>query len=440
MRVPVILGLCLVASGISQTVSNFTVLSSYNRPGTSQSSSGVWGWTSKSGKEYALLTSRTPGGVSVVDISTPATPKLVKFYPAGHNSAWFEVNGYQDVIYMVSQEASMGLFILDMSPLNAEPAGLPVATANNTLGFSTGHTLFCDGSVTPPLLWVTPGMQSMAVLNITNPMKPVLIKAFDPAGASHDFFSREGVAFHSTAGSTTNIWDVKDPANKKDLSTISGLSVSHNAWPSDDGKTLFTTEESVGKTLKAWNITDLTKPVKIAGGDWIGKTGVIAHNCYVTGNTLWVAHYSAGLWAVDITNPGAMKTLGFHKPSSSTATYGGTWGAYPFFKSGLVIHGDDEQGLFVLKPTWVTGIKGGYIASRFSISPLNKREIQLSLPNSGEYAMSIFTVAGDKIYSHSAIGNSGIQKVSLSEGLSNGNYLIKLSQNSHSFNGSIQIH
>ena len=434
------LGLCLmVGEGFSQTISKMTLQSSYIRPGTQEASSGIWGWTSNTGKEYALLTSRKPGGVSVVDISDPKTPKLIQFYPSGHNSVWFELNSSGNYVYMVSQEGTMGLFTLDMSPLNSATPGNPVALANNNSLFTNAHTIWIDNTVTPAVMWVTPGMQSIAVFSLADPKKPAQLAKFDPSGSSHDIFVRGNKCYHSTAGSTTNIWDVTNPAAKKDIATISGLAVAHNAWPTDDDKYLFTTEESVGRKVRSFDISNPATPSE--KNTWIGVTGVIAHNVYVQGKILWVAHYSGGLWAVDISDPTNMKTLGYHRPSTSTATYGGTWGCYPYFKSGNIIHGDDEKGLMVVKPDFGSvGIDYGTGAAKFTISPLNSQEIEFQLPAAGEYALSIFTPAGKQIFSRNATGTSGMQKLSVKAGgLANGNYVVKLNQASHIFSSPIVI-
>jgi hypothetical protein len=119
--------------------------------------------------------------------------------------------------------------------------------------------------------------------------------------------------------------------------------IAHNAWPSEDGRTLFTTEEIVGAYGKSWDISNPAAPRYL--GRYLGVSGVIAHNFYVKGSRLYVAHNRGGLRAVDIGNPANMRELGWHRPANN----GNSWGAYPWFKNGIVIHGDDRLGLFVVR-------------------------------------------------------------------------------------------
>lgn len=332
------------------------LLGTYNRPGTLESSSGIWGWTGSDGKEYALLTSRSPGGVSIVDISAPAAPRLINFIPSTGSSNWQEIHSYRDYAYKVSQENSDGLQIIHLAPLNA---GKPAVLVKNwTPHFTTAHTLFVDTSVSPGRLFVAYGRNSgVMIFTLEDPENPKWVKTLE--GEAHDMFARGDRLFVSNGSrGILSIYDITDLAAPMRIAYIDFGNIgsgeakgfAHNAWLSEDGRTLFTTQETVGTTLKAFDLSDMswTSPPKLVG-KWIGVEGLIAHNCYVKGNLLYVSHYTGGLRVVDISNPAAMREIAFHRPSARTETFAGSWGAYPWFRSGIVIHGDKDMGLFIGK-------------------------------------------------------------------------------------------
>jgi choice-of-anchor B domain-containing protein len=431
----------LSSTGFGQTLKGMEIVGKYIKPQTQSAASGVWGWTGSDGKEYALLTSRTPGGISFVDISTPATPKEIGFIAAGHNSVWHEVTSYKNYCYKVSQQGTHGLQIIDMAPMNQGQA--PKLISNFTKYFTFAHTVYADSTTTPARLYVTyMSTAGVLIMSLADPTNPVEIGKLP--GESHDMFARGDKLYISTQRrATLEIWNVANPASPVRLSTTSlaakskelgeipanGSTIAHNAWPSEDNKILYTTEETANTTMKSWNIENPAAPKML--GTYIGVKGVITHNVFIRNNLAYVAHYTAGLRIVDITDPANMKELALHRPSTSNATYGGSWGAYPWYKSGLVIHGDDADGLYIMKPTFSTSVAGAKVQSNFAVTGANHGAINFRLPKTGKYVLSIFTPAGKEVFNYRAMGNLGLQSLALGGGkLANGSYLVNLRQDS----------
>ncbi|MDB5103620.1 MAG: hypothetical protein JWP91_1309 [Fibrobacteres bacterium] len=442
-----ILGLAIAGilspDGFGQTSKNMTTLGTYLRPGTTQASAGVWGWTGATGKEYALLTSRKPGGISIVDISAPATPKEINFIPSTGNSIWHEVNGYHNYIYKVSQENSDGLQIIDMSPLNqGKPA---VLVKSPTTWFKTAHTVFVDTTVSPARLYVAyESTAGVMIFTLEDPENPKLIRTI--VGEAHDMYARGDRLYISNQfKATLTIWNIANVATTTplklsviDFNAIDpGLGepakgISHNSWPSEDNKVLFTTEETAGCTIKSWDLTNisLSSPPKLLG-KYIGVKGIIGHNVYIKGNLMFVGHYTAGIRVVDISDPVNMKEVAFHRPSASKELFGGTWGVYPWFKSGSIIHGDDVAGLFIekLDPA-VTALANGKNADpKLMIRALDNGTIKLRLSQAGPYVMSIYSSTGKQLFSQPGRATVGEESLSLRNGrLSAGSYVVRLSQ------------
>lgn len=427
---------------LAQTNKGITTLGTYIRPGTKSASAGIWGWTSPSGKEFALLTSRDPGGLSFVDISNPAQPKELGFIPSG-KSIWHEVHSYKHIAYKVSQENSDGLQIIDMSPL--EQGKPPILLRSALEWFTVAHTLFVDTTVTPARLFVAYGRtDGVKIFTLEDPANPKLIHTIPGGGETHDMFARGNRMYRSNQrASTLTIFDITTLTAPKEVYTIDFTAlattvgeplrgISHNSWLSEDGKFLFTTEETIGCTVKAFDITNVSKqnPPKLVGR-WIATNRIIAHNVYIKGTVMYVAHYTAGLRVVDVSDPANMKELAFNRPSSSTAEFGGTWGIYPWFKSGNIIHGDDVLGLLIEKITvsLPTAVQSTVNNPRLRISGLNDGRINLSLPKTGPYWISLFSPSGREMLALGGQGKSGMQTLTLNHGnLSMGRYMIRVAQ------------
>lgn len=444
-----LLGL-LCVEGYGQTRKNMTTLGTYNRPGTQESSAGIWGWTGATGKEYALLTSRDPGGVSIVDISTPATPKLVNFIASTGNSIWHELTSYKNYVYKVSQENRDGLQIINLAPLNEnKPA---VLVKSPTEFFTVAHTVYVDTTTSPARLYVAYGNTAgVKIFTLEDPENPKLVRTI--TGETHDMFARGNRLFASNQfKGTITIYDVTDPAGTVPvkLSTIDFANtgsgekkgIAHNAWLSEDGRYLFTSEETVGCSVKAFDLTgmSLTKAPTLVG-KWIAVNTIIAHNVYVKGSLLYVAHYTAGVRVVDISNPAQMKEIAFNRPSTSTDLFGGTWGIYPWFKSGVLIHGDDVKGLFVEKiDVMPVSAKEKAEKARFSISGMNKGILNFQLSQAGPYVVSLFAPSGKELMTLPGSGTAGIQALNLQDGrLSAGHYVAQLRQGSQVLSATVSL-
>jgi choice-of-anchor B domain-containing protein len=441
----------LPSKGSAQTTKGLTIVSSYIRPGTTSASAGIWGWTGATGKEYALLTSRKPGGVCVVDISAPATPKEIVFIPSSGNSIWHEVTSYRNYVYKVSQENSDGLQIINMAPLNQDKPAVKVKDLLTY--FKTAHTLYVDTTVTPARLFVAyESTAGVMIFTLEDPENPKLVRTI--VGEAHDMFGRGDRLYVSNQfKSTVTIWNIANVATTTPLKLAvidfnavdigigePAKGISHNAWPSDDNKVLFTTEETAGTTIKSWDLTNmsLSSPPKLLG-KYIGVSGIIGHNVYLRGNLMFVGHYTAGMRVLDVSDPVNMKEVAFHRPSASKELFGGTWGVYPWFKSGNVIHGDDVLGLFVTKlDASVTALgetaketrraQAG-TANGMVLRSLGNGILGMRLSQAGPYVMSIHSSTGKRLFN--LPGNSGSveERFNLREqGLSNGNYVLQVRQ------------
>jgi choice-of-anchor B domain-containing protein len=313
-------------------------------PAGTLSGSGNWGYTSPDGRRFALT--GTSYGLSIVEVTDPARPRDVGLI-AGPASSWREVKTYGSYVY-VTTETRHGLDIVDLS----DP-GRPrlVRTWNQT--FASAHTLWIDAA--RGLLFAngtrdTAGAaQGMRVLDLTR-------DAEDPRdlGGFMDFYVHDGYSaggrLYAAAinGGFLAILDVSNPRAVREVSRFfTGGRFTHNAWPSRDGRYLFTTDERPGRPMEAWDLLNPLEPRKVA--EYIGAPGTIPHNVMVDGDRLLLSHYTEGVHLLDVRNPERPVLMASYDTSAAAPGFSGAWGAYVFPGSDLIVASDIEGGLFVLR-------------------------------------------------------------------------------------------
>jgi choice-of-anchor B domain-containing protein len=297
----------------------------------------IWGYE-KDGREYALL--GVKNGMSVVDVTNAAAPREINFIPS-NNSTWKDIKTFSHYAYVVN-ESGGGMQIVDLSGL-PEKAEL-VATYT---GFSTSHNLYID---TARKLLFAEGTHAkpVRILSLENPLAPVELSSFGVE--CHDIFARNGLVYISEGGhGTIGIFNYDDPRNPTLVSRfqIRRAGYVHNAWATEDGRYLMTTEENSGKTMKLFDLSDLTNVQQV--GEIIGP-GKLAHNTHIKGNYAYVSHYGSGMRIYDISNPATPTEVAYWmKSSSARRGFVSAWGAYPYLKSGKILISDIKDGLIIVQ-------------------------------------------------------------------------------------------
>jgi len=209
------------------------------------------------------------------------------------------------------------------------------------------HTFFVTGN----LLYVADyASGAVRIFDITNKKNPKAVANIgEAAWGIHDMTVIKGRLYGAWINGQAgfSVVDVSTPARPRELAKIRYPQAgTHNAWPTEDGKYIFTTDE-VGATrhnLKIWNaqtpgqltqVADFTPP-RAAPGSTI-------HNVYVRGRYAYMSYYSEGVSIVDIANPAEPKEVAFYGPTSSR----GMWGIDPF--ANLIYASDMQRGLYALE-------------------------------------------------------------------------------------------
>ena len=156
-----------------------------------------------------------------------------------------------------------------------------------------------------------------------------------------------------------SIADVTDKSHPVPISraTYPNVGYAHQGWLTDDHRYAYEDDELDeiqgfvdGTRTLIWDVSDLDNP--ILAGQYISKNKATDHNLWLVGNTMYQSNYVSGLRVLDITDRLHPKEIGFfdtHPVGPDEPGFEGTWGNYPFFKSGVVAVSSMSEGVFILK-------------------------------------------------------------------------------------------
>ncbi len=358
----------------------------------------TWGWTDpQTGREYAII--GRSDATSFVDVTDPLRPVYVGLMPRPAGiaaSSWRELKVLGNVLAVVSEATGHGLQTFDLTQLRRY-AGTPItfdATARYT-GFGRAHSVLVSG---PSGTAVATGMQGTQNINtvnpsagcasglhfvtITDPANPAFAGCYSAApvsttetrpGYTHDavcmtyagpdtrYTGRE-ICFLSNE----EVLVVVDATNKSAVvelsrSTHANAKYIHQGWLTQDGRYFYVDDEldeqggvTGGKTRTiVYDVQDLTRIAPVL--EYVGRTAAIDHNQYINGRYDVQSNYTAGINILDLQNPLAPTEAAYFDtyPATDAAQFSGIWNAYPYFRSGVIVAGGINEGLFVLKPTGI---------------------------------------------------------------------------------------
>jgi len=329
--------------------------------GGEQHGNSCWGYTSPSGREYALMC--LEGKTAFVEVTDPGNPVIVEKIN-GPFSVWRNVKVYQDHAYIVS-EGGNGIQVVDMSQIDNG-----VVTLVNTIltgGSPATHTSWINTDT--GFLYRSGGSgNGIRIYDLSDPDNPTLAGSWDdryshavttflydsgPWAGKEIAFTCGGFNSGNSATGLT-ILDVTDKSNIQVIAQkyYSGAGYAHQAYPSDDRQYLYLSDEkdefaNPVTTTKVFNISNLSNPIELP--NVTNGLSSISHNFFVKGDLLFEANYTSGLRIFDKTNQASPTEIAYFDtwPDNNQTSFNSLWNTYPFFPSGVVIGSDVERGLFV---------------------------------------------------------------------------------------------
>lgn len=392
---------------------NMVLLSNRNdHPGTGGGLySALWGYRAPNGREYAIL--GCYNGTAFVDITDSTNIHEVDFVPSSNNN-WREMKVFGNYCYVGSEASNSKLQIIDLQYL---PDSVRLIGTSNMPSHSTTHTVSQEG----PYLYLngcnSSFGQGTVVVDITNPTSPVKRGSWNTQYIHDSRILRDTIwganIYDATGGGTGSIY-VISAVNKDNLTLINSWVNNPNPGPHNiaitpDRKYALVTDEipsNFPRVLKIWNIQNLSNVTFVTQWQPTGITNSIVHNVEIYGNYALIAHYTAGVRLVNISNPAAPTEVAWYDtyPSNNNNSYNGCWGVY-MFPSGKIIGSDRQTGLYVLRTTVpLTGINGSNTAPEsFELkqnypNPFNpSTTIEYNVAKSGYVNIKVFDVLGREV-------------------------------------------
>jgi len=346
-------------------ISDFNLTSVSNLP-YAQDLNDIWGYVDGTGVEYALVGTRT--GTSIVSLANPTTPTEILFIP-GATSTWRDLKTWGNFAYVTTDQGNDGLLIIDLSPL---PAGIPtyqywrpqLTVNNSTNTLEKAHNLYIDEAGFCYIAGSNINAGETFILDVnTTPGSPILMGA-TLAIYAHDAYTRGDTRWTSDINDGTfSAYDVSDKNSPISLGfQTTPRNFAHNAWISDDGNSLFTTDEKSNAWVASFNVSDLGN-IRELDRYRTPNPNTIPHNTHTFNDYLVTSYYTDGLIVIDASRPDNLIEVGRYDTYNLTPSTGfyGAWGAYPYLPSGLVLVSDINTGLHVLQPNyqracWLEGI------------------------------------------------------------------------------------
>ena len=314
--------------------------------------SDVWGWTGDDGTEYALMGVLT--GIAVVNTSTMEVVTIVPG-PTENDSYYHrDIKTYKHYAYAVSENtgenAGLSVFDLQYLPDSVSIVGyFPIDTSGNM----RSHNISIDTSM--GFAYLEGNLfNHVTILDLSDPELPTFAGTIHDL-AIHDLYARNDTVYLAEGGDPFvytpyfSIWNLSDKSNPILMvrHEIPDAGYVHTIWPTNNGQYVITTEETPGKTVKIWDVSDYSNITMV--GEWLG-TNRLAHNAQVMDDLLFISHYQSGIYIVDISDPSNPTEIAHYDtyPPGEAAEFNGNWGVYQYTQNGMVFASDLEDRLTIL--------------------------------------------------------------------------------------------
>lgn len=387
-------------------------------PGSPGNGSGCVGYTSPSGKEYAIIGLKN--GNAVVNITNPFVPVIVGHIP-GVQSTWHEVCVLGAYAYACT-EGGQGVQIIDLTQVDNGVVSL--AGTLTIGGLSRGHTV--QAMPSSNLLFVHGGdINGLRAYDCTNPTAPVSVGSWTGKYV-HDAqfvkytsgpYAGKEICFACCANGSNGglyIIDVTTTVNGQGqhvpaMQTLGFLHYfptgvdnfyCHSGSLTPDKRFFLINDEfDESNSLVPNCSTHIVNVENLAAPTYVNKfvnpINVIDHNSMVQDNFLMLAAYRGGLRIYDIANTPTITEVGFFDtfPTGNGFAYEGAWGTWTGYASGNVIISDINRGLFVVDPSEAMGF-GAPIVSVAHAGTSGEGDGVKGLRKNDDQEFTVFTRSG----------------------------------------------
>jgi len=245
------------------------------------------------GKHAYLASGKT---LTIVDISSPATPKQEGTYTFSEEIWSFKVNG--SLAYVGNNFS--GLALLDVS----NPTTPAIRGIAKTPGQAKAAAVFGTKAL------VVDHMAGLVLIDISNPAKPASLGSFFVDGYARDVVTSGSLAFAVDSPTGFYVLDLAKANPLEPLSSLqsgTGLRAVEASEPSASGPRLAVLLG--GGSMQVYDVSNPAKPVQAPPYRTPGGAQRVA----LKGRLAYVADGAAGLQVVDLTTPSKPTIVGSYK-------------------------------------------------------------------------------------------------------------------------------
>lgn len=388
--------------------------------GGGQNGNDCWGWTSPSGREYALF--GRSNGTAFVEITDPESPIYLGNLPTFNGvSLWRDLKVFNDYVFIVSEASAHGMQVFDLMQLEdvVDPPVTFEHDAHYGL-FGNAHNIAInEESGFAYAVGTSTFNGGLHIVDINDPLNPDIAGDFSLDGYTHDAqiviyngphveYQGKEIAFAANEDAVT-IVDVDDKLNASMLGTATYEDVGyiHQGWLTVDHRFFIVNDEldeiDFGNNTRSYifDVQDLENPTVL--GFFESDNPASDHNLYVKDNLCYQANYRSGLRILNIDNIEEVELYetGFFdtNPESDGVGFDGAWSTYPYFESGNVLISTFSH-LFIVKPTegvFETSVQESTQVSDWELFPnpsTGIANIRIDASKNGQYIIRILDSTG----------------------------------------------
>lgn len=310
-----------------------------------QTLAGCWHYET-AGKSYALI--GASAGLIVVDVTITDSPVVILQVP-GIDNLWREIKVEGQYAYITTEGLDTtgtlnGIQIVNLSYLpDSAPSkiykgdGLILNQLEKAHSItSAGEYIYINGHNIQTL------GRGVLICSIADPWNPQYVGAVTN-NYCHDSYVRGDTIWTSDIlAGIFSVYNISDRSNPVLLATQQTPgNFNHDAWLSDDGNTLFTTDERSNEPLGSFDVSDLSNITLLDTYFTNNFSSSEVHNVRVKNDFLINPSYGSQLTLVDASRPANLVEVGNYTTGQHLL-----WDADPYLSSGIIIATETNSGVF----------------------------------------------------------------------------------------------